>query len=235
MNQSFKSQAVTGQESSSLASYFKSERLRVYQKGEIIIGLQDPIEGCFYVDSGFVRVLNRSTNGNNEFVYIIYGPGDVIPIGSLIQHHQLRSFYEAMDNCRLYMMRADTFNQKIETDIKFANVMLKQACIQLTYYTERVLTLEMKFARERLVSSILFLAQRFGRRADDIIILPSLSQRDIAVSSNLSRESVSREIERLMRKGLIDYNKRIITIKNLPGLLKEVPRFEGQIFPKEFQ
>jgi len=81
-------------------------------------------------------------------------------------------------------------------------------------HSERILNLEYRTVRERLVSFLLSTARRFGEKtAAGIVIDMPLRHQDIASSISTTRESVGRELSALERRGLIDYAQSTITLK----------------------
>ena len=63
---------------------------------------------------------------------------------------------------------------------------------------------------------ILYLSAKFGIRQGQAVILPTMfSHKMIASWTSLSRETVSRQIEEMQKKGLVEYRKRRLVIKNL--------------------
>jgi CRP-like cAMP-binding protein len=71
---------------------------------------------------------------------------------------------------------------------------------------------------------------RLGDRNDDgdWFIDAPVTHQDIASSVNLTRETVSRAMERMKRRGYIAYDdKRRIVIKSIPGLMKIIGNDEA--------
>jgi CRP-like cAMP-binding protein len=63
------------------------------------------------------------------------------------------------------------------------------------------------------------MSQRFGQKTKEGIIFEAqLKQQDIASSINASRETTSRELSALERKGLISINSQLILIKDIEKL-----------------
>ena len=86
-------------------------------------------------------------------------------------------------------------------------------------HSERILTLEYRSVRERLVSFLLTMNERFGEAAPDgMLINVPLRHRDIASSINASRETTSRELAGFERKKLITNRQLYITLKDIPKL-----------------
>lgn len=78
---------------------------------------------------------------------------------------------------------------------------------------ERIMTLEYRTVRERLASFLLGMADRFGVKTDNgaKIDVP-LRHQDIASSISATRETTSRTLSELERKGFIASEQSRITI-----------------------
>jgi CRP/FNR family cyclic AMP-dependent transcriptional regulator len=86
-------------------------------------------------------------------------------------------------------------------------------------HSERILNLEYRSVRERLVSFLLTMAGRFGKETDEgVMIEVPLRHQDIASSINASRETASREIATLERRNLIVAKRSYILLKDVPAL-----------------
>jgi CRP-like cAMP-binding protein len=86
-------------------------------------------------------------------------------------------------------------------------------------HSERIINLEYRTVRERLVSFLLTMSNRFGvKTKDGLVIEVPLKQQDIASSINASRETTSRELTGLERKGLISNSQPTIIIKDIEAL-----------------
>jgi CRP/FNR family cyclic AMP-dependent transcriptional regulator len=90
-------------------------------------------------------------------------------------------------------------------------------------HSERILNLEYRSVRERIISFLLTMSQRFGKQTEEgLIINVPLRHQDIASSVNATRETASRELAALERKGLIENSQSLITLKDLDALRKHL-------------
>jgi CRP-like cAMP-binding protein len=88
-------------------------------------------------------------------------------------------------------------------------------------HSERIMNLEYRSVRERLVSFLMTTARRFGSKTPQGMSLGvPLRHIDIASSISATRESVGRELSSLERAGLITTDQSIIILKDLEGLQK---------------
>ena len=90
-------------------------------------------------------------------------------------------------------------------------------------HSERILNLEYRTVRERLVSFLLTTSRRFGNKTPEGIVLDvPLRHQDIASSISATRESVGRELSAMERQGLLANSQSIITLKNVDRLRKHL-------------
>jgi CRP/FNR family cyclic AMP-dependent transcriptional regulator len=90
-------------------------------------------------------------------------------------------------------------------------------------HSERILTLEYRTVRERIIAFLLNMGQRFGKQMDEgLLIEVPLRHQDIASSVNATRETTSREISGLERKGLLENKQSFILLKDIEALNKHL-------------
>jgi len=98
-------------------------------------------------------------------------------------------------------------------------IILDMAIEAYRLHSERVMTLSYRTARERISSFLLATAKRFGTERDGITeIIAPFRQTDIASSVNTTRETTSRELNILRKKGLITSAHGHIGIIDIEGL-----------------
>ena len=98
---------------------------------------------------------------------------------------------------------------------------LRQTVNIVTLYTKRIQTLEYRTAKDRIVSELLNLAERFGQKQhDQVLINAPITHQDLADSINMSRETASRALEQLFEDRLISQVDHLFCILDLPRLQK---------------
>jgi CRP/FNR family transcriptional regulator len=99
---------------------------------------------------------------------------------------------------------------------------MRQAVNIIDVYTQRIQTLEFRSARGRMISELLYLAERFGERhGKEVIINAPITHQDIADSINMTRETASRALEQLFEEGLMGQKDHLLIVRDLLRL-KEV-------------
>ncbi len=99
----------------------------------------------------------------------------------------------------------------------------------------RINALEQSKANEKVLSTIHYLALRFGRdiRPHRVEIQLPLTQQDLANFMGLTRETASMELKKLQKKGVINYSNQryIVNTNTLDSYLDE--DYEFGVLDKE--
>jgi CRP/FNR family transcriptional regulator len=96
---------------------------------------------------------------------------------------------------------------------------MNQAVTMLSLYTQRIQTLEYRTARGRIISELIHLAERFGKKDNgEVLINAPLTHQDIADSINMIRETASRALELLFEEGLVGQHDHSFSIKDMDKL-----------------
>ncbi|HEY9712079.1 MAG TPA: Crp/Fnr family transcriptional regulator [Chroococcales cyanobacterium] len=201
---------------------FSAGKLQRFSKGELIVHGADEPQGVYLITHGLVKIYSINDEGE-EYVHIVYKPGEIFPLIWALIGTERKVFYEALVDTVVWCVSAGQFRATIQENARTSYAVLMQLAKQFSIYSDRIDNLEYKRARERLVYRLIFLASRFGKaRGSSIVLEPAFSQQLIASSINLARESVSREFEKLTVEGLIGYKGRHIVINDLEALSKEL-------------
>jgi CRP-like cAMP-binding protein len=199
----------------------KHTRLVSFKKGEIILRPYDETNYLHAVNQGLVKIYNINARGE-ESITIIYGPDNLFPLAWIIEAKPQNVFIEALTDCKINLVPKDIFLDiaKRSGDVSYA--LARKILEQFALYASRVKNLEYKYARERLAYTLLLLAAQFGKKSGVTFLVPRISQEDLARCVNLTRESVSKEISRFERVGLIELTRTYIVIKSPKKLKAEL-------------
>lgn len=190
-------------------------------KDEIVIRPGDEPTHLYRIETGFVKVYFINREGE-EYLHLIYGAGEIFPLAWIVNRVRRNVFYETIAPTVLMRISRDEFMLKTAKDPEMGFAVMQQVVSQFNIYLDRIDNLEYKYARERLVYRLLFLAGRFGKKTDNGFVVPYFTQQDLASSINLSRESAVRELNKLKNKGLIEYSSTSIILKDINALSHEI-------------
>lgn len=203
-------------------SLFKSGSKLTYKKGEFIIRPGETVDHVFYIKKGLVKAFNISKYGEDNLL-IIRKPHELFPLISALKGEERGIIYQALETTTVYRVSQRDFREFILSNTDALYPLIDLITEQYHMHAERILNLEYRTVRERLVSFLLTMAKRFGEETKDgIRIDVPLRHQDIASSINSSRETTSRELSALERKGFVRNKQTFITIidkKSLKNLL----------------
>jgi CRP/FNR family transcriptional regulator len=201
-----------------LVDFFKAGRKLSYKKGDIIIRPEDPPGGIFFIDEGFVKAYAITKYGE-ENLLIIRKSGEVFPLLWAFTDTHRDIFYSAMDASILWRQSRDDYLKFLEKNPDVLPVVVDMAIAMYYIHAERVNNLEYRTVRERVISFMIFLSKRFGLETPaGIHIAVPIRRHEIAASINATRETTSREITSLTRKGLLGEVNGQLLLPNIEKL-----------------
>jgi CRP/FNR family cyclic AMP-dependent transcriptional regulator len=201
-----------------LVNLFHQGTRQVYGKGEFIIRPGGMPQGVFYILSGLVKAYDITKYGE-ENLLIIRKPGEIIGLTWAITGEDRSIIYSTLERTELLQIGQAQFVDFLHSNPQAALPLLEMVIDMYRLHSERILNLEYRTVRERLVSFLLSMERRFGEKtpAGTVLRVP-LRHQDIASSISTTRESVGRELGALERRGMLDYSQSTITLIDLDGL-----------------
>lgn len=197
-----------------LVDLFKTGTTLTYKKGEYIIRPGEPPRHVYYIEKGLVKAFNISKYGE-ENLLIIRKEQEIFPLIWSITGQERHIIYQALTPVSLKRIAPDDFLKFMQGPKKTLAPILDMVTEMYRIHSERLLNLQYRTVRERLVSFLLTMSRRFGKKqADSLLIDVPLKHQDIASSVNSSRETITRELAVLARKKLISIDQSYITIKD---------------------
>lgn len=207
----------------------KLGRKSIYRKGEILVRPQDIGRELFIVVTGVLHAYTIENSGDKN-VQIIYGEGDIFPIAVIAKKSLHNVYYEALSECEVVRLEVEKLLGLLQSDAGLAFDVLNQVVGQFIQYKARVDNLEYKYVRERIAYQLLFLGRKFGEVKDGIVTMHRFGQDEIGSTTNVGRESVSRELKRFQRLNYIAYEGGKLKLTNVAALRKELAMPESPLF-----
>jgi CRP/FNR family transcriptional regulator len=190
---------------------------RRFPKGSTIFAPGAAPDALYVLKSGLVT-LSHLSEGGQESILRVFGPGDVF--GELFLTVPARPFLaRALTACVVTVIPAKTFLYLLST---VPRIGFNFACVLSRHLAEMALDRaesSHKWSSERLVLTLLKLGAAHGveERGGTAITLP-LTHQILADMIGTSRETVTRDLRRLKRKGVVSQRGRTLIIQ--PARLK---------------
>jgi CRP-like cAMP-binding protein len=205
-----------------LIKFFEASRPLRYQKSEVLLHAGEVPRGVFLLTSGYIKVYTISDNGS-ENLHLILTRDQLFPLIWAFKNQSFNVYYEALTPVTVRVSPRSAFLKFCISNTASTHAVLHRIVDQFYVVCDRLDNLEYGNAHDRVVYILLFLASRFGNtEGSEVTIDPPLTHNDIANSVRLSRETVSRVMEKLQSKKLLRSNGRKIVIENIKGLENEV-------------
>lgn len=210
---------ATLQQTAELVEIFRQEGLKhSFRKGEFIIRPGDTPTGVFYIYGGLVKAYDITKYGE-ENLLIIRKEHELFPLIWAITGQERHVIYQALAPTTVWQISRERFMKYMQSHPEALAPLLDMTIEMYRLHSERILNLEYRTVRERLISFLLTMSQRFGRETNKgLLIEAPLRHQDIASSINASRETASRELGILERKGLITTDQSCILLKDTATL-----------------
>ena len=201
-----------------LVKHFKSGTKLSYRKGEYIIRPGETPSAVYYIEEGLVKAFNISKYGE-ENLLIIRKKQEIFPLIWALTGQERDINYQALAPTTVWRISLPAYLAFLHNHPAALPPLLDMVTEMYRIHSERLLNLEYRTVRERLISFLITMSNRFGKPGGDgVIIEVPLRHQDIASSINASRETASREIAGLERKGLISTKKTYIVLVDIPKL-----------------
>ncbi len=210
-------------------SFKEHSETAFYRKGEQILGPYNNADTMYAIKSGLVKIYNYDSRGK-ENIAVMYGPGDFFPLAWIINQSRPSVFFQALVDCTIYLMPLKEFETMVYGDKNLCAAFMKRVVEQFALFASTINNLGLKYSRERLCYRLLVLAARYGEQKGGYTTIPYINQSDLAVTIKTTREGISKEISRLVKRGAIEYGRDRIIIKDPDFLQAEVGKGMPVIF-----
>ncbi len=191
---------------------------QTFRKGDFIIRAGDTPGGVYYIYRGLVKAYDI-TKYNEENLLIIRKQDEIFPLIWAITGRERRVIYQALAPTTTWQISRKAFTDLLKSHPEVTGPLLDMTIEMYRLHGERIMTLEYRTVRERIISFLLTMSQRFGKQtAAGLLIDVPLRHQDIASSVNSSRETTSRELAALERKGLLENKQSLTLLKDVEAL-----------------
>ncbi|HSX29262.1 MAG TPA: Crp/Fnr family transcriptional regulator [Candidatus Saccharimonadales bacterium] len=203
--------------SEKVAAFFSNYPLRTYPEGQILIHAGDQPQAILYIASGKVRQYDISYRGD-DVVVNIFKEGAFLPMLWAMTEAENRYFFAAETELQVHMAPKDDVVAFMHENPDVVYDLLTRLYRGLDGLLGRLSHLMAGSAKSRLMYELLIESRRFGKRADDGTVSLSITEADLAARAGLSRETVSRELQKIRRDGLVSIDRASIVIASVEGL-----------------
>jgi CRP/FNR family cyclic AMP-dependent transcriptional regulator len=191
---------------------------KLYTSGELLFSEGEPCNGLHIIAQGKVRIFKTSPNGREQ-VLAVNVPGESVAELPVFDGGPFPASAVAIDNAEVAFISRRDFQAYCMEHPEVSLKVLQVVGSRLRRLVGIIEELSFTTIRQRLISSLLKLAQTEGKKTDRGIEfqLPATHQ-ELANQLGTVRELVSRNLMRLQAEGLLDVDARQIVVKDMEGM-----------------
>lgn len=205
-----------------LNDFFSQFQKKQFKKNSIILKPSDLISKIFFLEQGYVRSYLTSDSGQ-EFTLNIFDAGTFFPISAAISNRKINRYY--FHSLTPIIIRSAPKN----IVINFLNqnhqqtlILLKRISSGLEGMLERIEGIIHTSARQKIASTLLLLAKKYGEKITEEKICISFphTHEMLSTLAGLTRETTSLELQKLQQAKIISRISKKTCVINI-SLLKE--------------
>jgi CRP/FNR family transcriptional regulator, global nitrogen regulator len=196
---------------------------RTYGPGDAIYREGEYGDALYVLKSGVVKLF-RPYSGSKEATLRLLKPWDIFGHLAFVGEARQRAYAEAVTECRVTKVPKIFMERAIRREPQAALKMMTLLELRLVQYEELVKCLLPRETEVRLANLLPILAQKFGDRGRDgngaVTIDLRLTHQDLAAMVASTRESVTKVLNDMRNRGVIEIEAGRITIKDQTALAK---------------
>ena len=202
---------------------------RTVGAGHVLFTTGQECRGLYIIESGRVRIYRTNPEGREQVLHI-EGPGGAVAELPLFDGGPYPASAVTLEETRLVFLPRADFEYLYRTHPDIAHAIIRALGRRLRHLVHLTETLAFRDVAARLALLLVGYAERSGRHTPDGIELTlDRTQEELALEIGAARESVSRAMKQLRRKGLIrPIDRDRLLVPDLSRLRALLPAGNGQ-------
>lgn len=189
----------------------KRRRESVFMEG-------DECKGLYIIRKGRVKLVRSSSAGKEQIIKLL-NPGDLLGFEVFYDNDRFTNSAIAMEDSELCYIGRDGFFNILKREPDIARKLIISMGRELNQSYERIGSLGLLNAREKLAHLLYTLAVEYGVKKDGHVRLNlTLSRLEIAELLGITQETSIRLLKGFKEHGILDIKRKEIIIKSLDKL-----------------
>lgn len=183
-----------------------------FSKNEVVLLEEDSSNYMYVVYSGKVKAVQTSVDGK-EHILAVRGKGDFFGEMGILDGKTSPATVIAMEDAEIGLIAKDDFERYLLTDQRFLRQIILLLCSRLRESWLKLKVLSLSEAESRVRAMLKLISDQYGIKDQrGILISLKLTHKDISLYVSLSRETVTRQLDRLLKADEIEIleNKHIL-------------------------
>jgi CRP-like cAMP-binding protein len=192
--------------------------VRRFMRGTTIVH-QGEVPGRVVVIARGHAKVTATTEDGKEIVLAFRGPGDIVGEAAALSGEPRSATVRALEPVDAMCVAVADFESVLEEHPRIGLVLLRVIIARLKEADRQQFEFAAFHTIERIARRLVELAERFGEPCDDgVRISLRISQEELAGWAGASREATSKALHDLREIGLIDTERRSVTVRSIDGL-----------------
>jgi CRP/FNR family transcriptional regulator len=206
--------------SAKLEAFFANYRTRKYAKGKILILNGDTTDYIYHMVNGKVKQYDVTYRGD-EIIINVFKPPAFFPMSLAVNKVANSYIYEADTDIEVQQAPADEVVDFIKANPDVMFDLLSRVYRGVDGLLGRMSHLMASSAKARLMYELIVECRRFGDgQLEDYKL--SINEVELAARAGLSRETISREMQALVKDDLVEILNHAIIVKDVKALEKKL-------------
>lgn len=189
---------------------------RTHPPNQVILLENDWGSSVYFLLEGWVKIRTYNLDGK-EVTLNILGHGELFGEMAALDEVPRSTDVITLAPTTIGNMPAQDFVQLMQTE-PLAGIRLAQLMGRRLRQVNRRLRLRESDSTSRVADILLFLAEGQGKQSSAGVEIPNLPHRELSSLSGLARETVTRVLSKLEKKGLIRRERDVLVIPELHAL-----------------
>ncbi len=190
--------------------------VKSFGKNEIIFLKDDAAHDVYFVESGSAKAVNFEASGKS-FFFMEFKPGDIFGYYASMMDKPRTATMVSVTDTKVRIIPVEKFMNFVTSTPAFASTMMIYMAADLRQNTLRLSRNATMAAPERVAAFLAFMMQENGRGK-----LQIQNREDFASQLDMTRETLSRILNKLAKEDIISIAPDFIEIKNLPLLYEMI-------------
>ena len=186
------------------------EEVMCFSKGDKIFYEDGIPTGMYQLVSGRVKKYKTVIDQQQQIFYI-YTKNDIFGYHALLSENRYQDACEALEDVEINFISKDNFEMLLQKIPKLKDALLYNMAHEFGVLVNIIAVLAQKSQNIRLALFLMILEKRFKLK-DEKSLGVDITREDLANIIGTSRESLSRSLSVLKKEGLIEVDKRLITV-----------------------
>lgn len=199
-------------------SFFNTYPLHTFSPSQVVIEGGAKPEGLYFLETGAVRMVVTNKEGIEVTLNVLKAPA-LFPMPWIMNDQKDDYTYQAVDPVALRIAPKEEALHFLKMNPEVIWDLLSRIYRGLPGLMERFVQQSVGDAASKIITQLLILARRFGSSSPEGIQIDlKLTHAQLASESGVSRETVTRELGVLTKKGLLQKKGDTLIVSNIKAL-----------------